>query len=147
MDSRTETLQHIQQVRNLLNKVATELLQRGEKHDQSKLEPPELPIFDIYTEKLRGMTYGSDEYKEALKGMGPALLHHYQVNKHHPEFHMRGVSGMTLVDLIEMFCDWLAATKRHADGDIRKSIEHNRERFQLSGQLVDILLNTVAELE
>ena len=46
-----------------------------------------------------------------------------------------------------MICDWYAACKRHADGDIRKSIEINTERFGLSPQLKAILLNTVPLLQ
>lgn len=147
MDSRAETLQHIQQVRNLLDRMVVKLLERGEKHDQSKLEPPELPIFDEYTEKLRGMTYGSEEYKKALEGMGPALMHHYQVARHHPEHWPNGVRDMNLVDVVELFCDWLAATKRHADGDILKSLKINQRRFGMSDELTSILLNTVAIFE
>ena len=70
------------------------------------------------------------------------LDHHYKHNPHHPEHHEAGVNGMTLIDLVEMFCDWLAAVERHADGDIFKSIEINTKRFNLSQQLVDILINT-----
>lgn len=39
-------------------------------------------------------------------------------------------------------CDWKAASMRHEDGDIRKSIEKNTKRFNLSPQLVNILKNT-----
>jgi hypothetical protein len=42
-----------------------------------------------------------------------------------------------------MLFDWKAATERHADGDIRKSIEINKERFKISEQLCDIFRNTV----
>jgi hypothetical protein len=55
------------------------------------------------------------------------------------------LKGMTLVDLVEMFCDWYAATKRHEDGSIMKSIEINKERFNISDDLVNIFINT-AEL-
>ena len=44
---------------------------------------------------------------------------------------------------IEMFLDWAAASQRHADGDINKSIEINTERFHLSPQIVQIFKNTV----
>lgn len=44
--------------------------------------------------------------------------------------------------LVEMFFDWKAASERHADGDIFKSIEINKERFGLSEQLAEILKNT-----
>jgi hypothetical protein len=50
---------------------------------------------------------------------------------------------MTLVDVVEMLCDWAAATQRHDDdGDIFDSIEKNAERFDLSEQLAQILRNT-----
>ena len=52
---------------------------------------------------------------------------------------------MTLVDLLELICDWKASSMRHEDGDINRSIEVNKDRFKLSDQLVDILKNTVKE--
>jgi hypothetical protein len=58
-----------------------------------------------------------------------------------------GISGMTLLDLTEMLCDWKAATLRHNDGDIRKSIEINQKRFGYSDELKRILLNTLREIE
>ena len=120
------TRQHIERVRNLLNDAVRELLARGEKHDQSKLKDPEVSTFVEYTPKLKDSTYGSDEYKGYLEAMKPALEHHYHYNRHHPEhFGARGVNGMNLIDLLEMFCDWKAAGERHADGDIYHSIEHN----------------------
>jgi hypothetical protein len=145
-DSREDTLKHIRRVQELLSVIANALTQRGIHHDTSKLEDPERAIFDEYTPKLKGSTYGSDEYKEFLKEMKVALDHHYSHNSHHPEYYFGGVNGMSLLDVIEMFCDWKAATERHADGDISKSIEINKERFELSDQLVDIFKNTVSEL-
>ena len=52
------------------------------------------------------------------------------------------VNDMTLIDLLETFCDWKAASLRHNTGNIRKSIEVNAGRFELSPQLVKILENT-----
>jgi hypothetical protein len=43
-----------------------------------------------------------------------------------------------------MFFDWKAATERHADGDIFKSILINEKRFGISEQLVRIMQNTAA---
>ena len=57
-----------------------------------------------------------------------------------------GIYGMSLLDLIEMLADWKAATARHADGDILKSIEINKKRFEIPDQLVGIFLNTLREL-
>jgi Family of unknown function (DUF5662) len=53
------------------------------------------------------------------------------------------VNQMNLFDLLEMFLDWNAAVQRHDDGDIRKSIEINTDRFKLSPQLVQIFINTI----
>jgi hypothetical protein len=128
-----------------MTEVIIQLLKRSRGHDASKLAEPELSVFDEYTWKLRDMTYNSPEYKAALAGMGPALQHHYEQNSHHPEHYPNGINGMTLVDLVELLCDWKAATLRHPDGDIEKSIELNNKRFGISDQLAEILLNTVRE--
>ena len=150
------TQKHINDVQILLKKIADELFQRGIAHDQSKMEQPELAIFTEYTPKLAESTYGSNEYKQFLREMGSALEHHYKHNRHHPEhfteeadatFRASPVNCMNLIDIIEMFCDWKAATLRHNDGDLRKSIEINADRFGLSQQLKSILLNTVEFIE
>ncbi len=153
-----ETRKHIDTVKRLIDNVRLVLLDRALAHDKSKLNSPEREIFEIYTEKLKGCTYGSDEYKQYLKEMKPALDHHYANNRHHPEhfeltvaddfqYHEQGKKNtlccMTLIDITEMLCDWLAATKRHADGDIMKSIEINQKRFGYGSELKQIFINTV----
>lgn len=145
-DSTADTLAHIKRVNWLLMQLVASLQWRALRHDQSKLEAPEKPLFDEYTPKLRALTYGSDEYKAALKDMGVALQHHYAHNSHHPEHYPDGVAGMSLLDLVEMLADWKAATERHADGDLTKSLTINRERFEISDQLARILENTVREM-
>ena len=142
-DSRPETINHIDKVKELLSKFSNELAIRGLIHDVSKLRDKEKPIFDEYTPKLKDCTYGSDEYKSYLSEMQVALKHHYSENKHHPEHYENGIKGMTLIDICEMICDWKAATLRHNDGDIMKSIELNQNRFGYSDELKQILINTV----
>ncbi len=145
-DSRQETIEHIMRVRELLYIVQNKLEARGFAHDQTKFGPNEKPIFDRVTGKLKGLTYGSDEYKASLKDLGPALTHHYANNSHHPEHYPNGVDGMSLLDVLEMLCDWKAAGERHADGNITRSLTVNRGRFKISDQLHAILENTVREL-
>ncbi len=53
---------------------------------------------------------------------------------------------MDLVDLLEMLADWKAASMRHEDGNILHSIDINIERFGLSPQLVNILVNTIRNM-
>lgn len=141
------TYQHIQQVQRLLNTVIRELLARSEKHDQSKLQRPEVEYFARFTPKLAASTYGSDEYKRLCAEMKPALDHHYGNNRHHPEHFAGGVDDMNLIDLLEMLVDWKAATMRHNDGNIRKSVKINADRFGISPQLTRILENTVDYLD
>jgi hypothetical protein len=148
-DSTADTMQHIDRVRELLTQVTNDLQHRATQHDASKLKEPEKSAFDTFTPKLKDLTYGSDEYRATLKQMKPAVEHHYSVNSHHPEFHgKQGVSGMSLMDLIEMLCDWKAAGERHKDGDIWTSLDKNRERFFLDqASLYAILANTARELK
>mgnify|MGYP000551147513 CR=1 FL=1 len=68
-DSKNDTLNHIGEVRNLLEIVKNELDIRGVLHDNSKLSKEEKTIFDKYTPMLKNTTYGSNEYKKYLKEM------------------------------------------------------------------------------
>jgi hypothetical protein len=194
-DSRQDTLDHIESVRDKINAVTRRLAVRALAHDSSKLKTPEKEAFDEVTPLLRGTTYGSEEYKANLRRIKPAIDHHQKNNSHHPEFfHWHcpicqwqggpsdyetapqgpndsgvrycprccangmiyeselmdkpdlGINGMSLLDLVEMFCDWKAATERHADGDIKRSIEINQKRFNMTPQLASILENTRKEL-
>lgn len=160
-DSREDTQKHIDRVRELLSWASGNLSRRGAIHDKSKLEEPEKSKFDELTPRLKTLTYNSPEYKESLAELGEALQHHYRHNSHHPEhyaFDRDGVfrkedvesgvalSRMSLFDILEMLIDWKAATERHDNGDIIKSIHQNAERFGYSEELKQIFLNTAEEM-
>lgn len=145
-DSRPDTYAHIAIVRDYLNRASMELLLRGHEHDLSKLVDPELATFNEYTPKLENSTYGSDEYKSFLEGMGEGLKHHYRHNRHHPQHFPNGIAGMNLLDLVEMLCDWKAATLRHADGNLARSIDQNAERFGYGDEIKRLLINTARDL-
>jgi hypothetical protein len=153
-DSRPETQQHIDRVRHFLDLVLTNLWNRRNIHDASKLVEPELSAFDIATPKLAGLVYGSEEYKQSLRDLGPALDHHFAENDHHPEHYANGVKGMSLMALIEMLCDWRAAserTKQRTDDpskvkSFEEGLKYNQERFGYSDELAEIILNTAKEL-
>lgn len=146
-ECRVETQRHIEKVRKYLRFFTDKLTTRGVNHDASKLEEPEVQIFAEHTEALNQVEYGSDEYKQHLEAMKPALEHHYAVNRHHPEHFTEGVNDMTLIDLVEMFADWKAASERTQNGNLLKSIEHNAERFNISDQLKQIFINTAKTLD
>jgi len=146
-DSTIDTTLHINRVRFLLGHCAIILLQRGAKHDASKLEEPEKVIFDTVGNRLAVITYAGEEYKHSLAGLKTALDHHYTHNPHHPEHYPNGVDGMSLFDLTEMLMDWKAAGERHPGGmNIVRSVEISSDRFALGEQMKKILMNTVREI-
>jgi hypothetical protein len=138
-----ETIKHIHKVRENLSKVIELLDERARLHDLSKLESPEAEIFGEHTPELAKVEYGSDDYKKLLEKVKPAIDHHYSKNRHHPEFHVNGINDMDLIDIIELLCDWKAATERNKNGNIRKSIEHNTGRYGMSEQMAKIMQNTI----
>lgn len=189
-----KTYEHIDLIIRLLLTVQFEISKRIVSHDRSKLQSPEWEMFAEMTDKLEGLTYGSPEYeKQRLAMMDTALGHHYNHNRHHPEYYdrrksnpatdkmlstsrksivtcpvdenindyveveqaiiqkqeeeMSAINNMNLIDIIEMFVDWVAATQRHADGDIYKSIEFNTKRFKICSQLVEVFKNTVPVIQ
>lgn len=142
-DSEADTRKHIARVNELLNNAAIELLKRANQHDLSKLSGTEKAYFDAFTPKLKRTTYGTHEYKAMLEQLQFALGLHYEANSHHPEHYENGIDGMDLFDVVEMFFDWKAASERHEDGCIMKSIDINEKRFKMSSQLAQIFRNTV----
>ena len=145
-DSRNETIDHIHTVQSFMNKAIHQIKTQALFHDGSKLKEPEKSIFDKVTPKLKSLTYGSDEYKQSLEDLKPALAHHYENNSHHPEHHARGVLDMDMFELIEMLCDWKAATLRHDNGDFEESMKINKTRFSISDDLFIQLKRTAEKL-
>lgn len=145
-DSTIDTCLHIERVRIYLREYMADLSLRAANHDRSKLGSPEKEYFDKYTPRLAKLTYGTPEYTQNIQDLKPALEHHYKVNDHHPQFHENGINGMNLLSLVEMFADWKAAGERGKDGNIYKSIEINAERYGISKQLKQILINTAKYL-
>ena len=147
IDSRIDTYQHRDKIRHFMGIVVKQLIDRMLVHDNSKLETPEVEFYDSVQSQLRGLTYGSPEYKDMLKRLEPALKQHYANNRHHPEHYPDGMRGMNLVDLIELFVDWKAASLRHNDGNILRSVAVNQERFGYSDDLKQIFINTARLFE
>lgn len=146
-DSARDTIKHSHQVFQLIKIFITQLKKSAANHDMSKLFPPEKNLFDEFSPRLNELDYGSVEYQEALECLKPALDHHYANNSHHPEHNENSVSGMTLMDIVEMFCDWKAATLRHDSGNLMTSLAINKNRFGMSDELTQIFVNTATALK
>lgn len=143
-DCTNDVKEHISLVQKWIEDFRYILLGRGKVHDASKLKPPEKEMFDQYTWRLNKTEFGSDEYKEQLVGMGEALKHHYSVNAHHPEHHKDGIAGMTLYELVEMVCDWMAAAEKKG---VPVDMDYLQKRFDLSPQLRSIIENQFREID
>ena len=138
---------HIARVAELAGILGYMIIARGETHDSSKLEEPELSKWEKYVPFLSKFEYGTKEYKDASNKMSDVIELHHEANRHHPQHHEHGIEDMDLVDIIELICDWKAASERTNGGDIYKSIEDGQKRFGYSDDLKKILINTVKILE
>lgn len=145
-DSTHDTQSHINKVQVRIAEFQVELDTRAALHDRSKLQEPEKSSYDQLSADLRDIVYGTDEYRAALAAAKPVIDHHYAHNSHHPEHYPNGIAGMSLLDIVEMLCDWKAASERTKQGSIAASLAHNKQRFGIDDQLAAILANTVKEL-
>lgn len=146
MDSRPDTLEHIARVQARMQEVISNLTIRASEHDWSKLHEPEKPLLDRLGSQTNLPPYGSPEERARFNALAEFRKFHYAANDHHPEHTDQSFRGMNLLALIEMLCDWQAASARHVSGDIWQSLKFNRERFDISDELFSILENTVKEL-
>lgn len=142
-DSTDDTLTHMLNIRNVMDLVIIpELQKRCDTHDLSKLGKPEKECYDKYIPKLKTEKYGTPEYMELRKNMEKdGLLHHYRENRHHPEHFKNGVNDMDLIDLLEMVCDWFAASLV-SDTTFKEGLEGNFKRQKIDKQLSGIIENT-----
>lgn len=139
------TRKHMQRVSELLGDTAIEFIQRGQRHDLSKLEPVELEPLQKMQDLIDAegqAPYGSDEYKRRTALLGPMLENHYANNSHHPEHYENGINGMDLFDVLEMVMDWKAASERGDESKI--NVSASIERFGISEQLAEIIRNTIS---
>src|SRR5574343_1565349 len=105
LDFLTETVLHISEVQEYLEKMATELRQRGHAHDRTKLQEPEFSAFVSTRDEFKKANYGSPEYQALCDVIKPAIDHHYANNRHHTAFYEHGIYDMTLLDILEMLAD------------------------------------------
>ncbi len=146
-ECKLDTIEHIDEVRKNLRWFSERLTLRGVKHDRTKLESPEVELFAKVNYKLKNLEYGTPEYEQSLAELKPALDNHYAKNRHHPEHFAEGINEMTLLDIVEMFCDWRASTARNKNGNLLVSIATNAKRFRIDAQLEQIFVNTAKMMD
>lgn len=133
---------HISRVRRHINTFIQLLIRRAENHDKSKLEEPELSWWKEMDKEPR-YHYGSEEYKQKIKRWNKVFKHHYQYNRHHPEHYEYGVSEMTLIDIVEMMCDWLGYKDTTTVTEALKVCDEQMARYDISEELRQIIFNTL----
>lgn len=133
---------HISRVRRHINTFIQLLIRRAENHDKSKLEEPELSWWKEMDKEPR-YPYGSEEYKQKIKRWNKVFKHHYQYNRHHPEHYEYGISEMTLIDIVEMMCDWLGYKDTTTVTEALKVCDEQMARYDISEELRQIIFNTL----
>ena len=146
-DSTADTQAHIATVQARLQTIIHELNIRAAHHDESKLREPEKSGYDQLTLTLKNVAYDTEAYRAALAEAQSAIAHHYQSIAIILSIFPDGIAGMTLIDVIEMLCDWKAASERTQQTSVAPSLSHNQQRFGIDDQLAAILANTVQALE
>lgn len=127
-----------------LRAIAYELMRRADLHDQSKLSLDEFEGFTKINMVARENEYGSDEYYAALRAVEPNPIPlHYSRNDHHPEYHKK-ISDMEFPELVEMVCDWHAASIAYGKTSFQASLTASFDRWPFSeGQ--KFLINSLAQ--
>src|SRR5437879_5301297 len=113
-----QTTLHKYYVMKYMMKTCWALFKRAFVHDFSKYTKYEAPYF-AKAILLKDLVYGSPEYLKVIKeSLNIALDHHYKNNSHHPEHYPGGFNEMKILDVVELLCDWKAASLRNKSGNI-----------------------------
>ena len=140
-----DLVDHKARVAGYMQIVANDLFRRAAVHDASKFGPEEFEPYDKAFPDLQKYAYGTPELRAVYKSIKPALKHHFEANDHHPEHFAHQVLEMNLMQIIEMVCDWLAASER-SQTEFSQGLEINKERFSIDEQLFEIIRNTAIDL-
>lgn len=137
-------LEHKDRLSKYLSKFIISLVERSVIHDNSKFDPIEFEPYAYAVEEFKKHPFGTEGYDKIKESLGEAVTHHYANNRHHPEHFETGINEMDLVDLLEMLADWKAASQNQTNGsqDLMKSISIQTEKYGISPQLRQILINT-----
>ena len=137
---------HISGVRRRVTLVCAALINRAITHDNSKYSEKELNAHISMGDEMNGIKYGTDAYYAIKRKYESLSVEHFANNRHHPEYHPNGIDDMTLVDVIEMLCDWLTGSE-NTGTPVERSLEINEERYNISPQLMKLLRNTIRDLD
>ena len=109
------------------------LKELGILHDSSKLNDQlEKEGYIKMNIELKKVEYGTEDYKKIMNKYNDIIQLHYQNNPHHPEHYSEGYNGMTILNKIEMVCDWCAVIQvKKLYDTYEKSFNFNKQRFNI----------------
>lgn len=135
-------LKHKKSVRDKLLFLSEELRKRAEEHDNSKLQFPEIEWL-IEMDKEPRCQYGTKEYYDKMNKWKKFFIHHYAQNRHHPDHYPNGIDDMDLIDITEFLADIVSYYEVLQAHDCEKVLDDQEKRFQINGQLRNVLSNTL----
>ena len=141
-----DTRQHIVNVQTQMHAVINELILRSNYHDSSKYDKEEAHTYAKVVPLFKGKEYGTPEHKAVGDMLGEAWKHHEQHNDHHTGYHINGINDMNLMSIIEMLCDWKAASLRNPNQIFRDSCSLNCDKYGACEQLKGVIMNTAQSL-
>lgn len=138
------------------NDIFDELALRASSHDRSKFSEPELTPYIWLTWKYH-CEWNNIPFKLPIgmdQKIRDAKFHHFSNNRHHPEWHF-DLNDMTIVDLIEMVCDWKAAGQEfgekslvgYANRVLGKKLHFDQKKINLIYKLIHKIDRMVEEEE
>ena len=133
--------------------LAPQIGERYMSHDSSKYESPEFHpyVWRYWRTKWAKEGKVDTRFTEAFASLDvdryitKAVWHHVQHNRHHPEYHLDH-DDMTLVDLIEMVCDWYAMSEEFGTNiddwvayAVPRRYHFSPDKVSTIHQLIDVL--------
>jgi hypothetical protein len=127
-------------------KLAWKIIKRGFLHDLSKFSGIEWKFFSRHSfENYPHVGYGETYLQHLQTTVKEAIDHHYELNDHHPEHYKNGIRDMKFDAFIEMYLDWLAATRANPHNTLSEVLKTNKDRFKIDDQLYEVMCNGICE--
>lgn len=155
------TNDHIDRVRKNLVKMEgyrglslDHLKDRGDRHDISKFSKiekiPYVWLSWFYKCKKENIPF---KYPSGVEEkVNSASEIHVRSNRHHPEAHedIHGIDGMSLMDIVEMVCDWTAMSQEYGqDGGSSKGWADKNvgSKWKFNEGNTDLIYDVIKELD
>ena len=165
------TNKHIELVRKYCKKIYDTdnerfegLIERGQRHDQSKFSDPEIGPYLWITWQYKCKDEGKElDLPEGMsEKMSKATEHHVKKNRHHPEFHSKkkvdfskredrdkppktivDASSMEDLDIAEMVADWCAMSEEKSGNPKQWADKNVNIRWKFTDKQKDLIYELI----